>query len=114
MLSVADVPIVGFHFRGIISAVLWKGKEYRLATYLGAKTVLAREGSLRIKQRDLELEARLLEKVRSSLKAPIHGDMARTIHENAACQAFFKFRKGDCTFFAFEMDQASFEYELRQ
>lgn len=114
MLSVADVPIVGFHFRGIISAVIWKGKEYRLATYLGAKTVLTQKGSLRIKQRGLELEARLLEKVRSPLKAPVHGDMARTIHENAACQAFFKFRKGDCTLFAFETDQASFEYELRQ
>jgi len=45
MLSVADVPIAGVHFRGIISAVLWKGKEYRLATYLGAKTMLAQEGS---------------------------------------------------------------------
>lgn len=82
MLSVADVPIVGFHLRGIISAVLWKGKEYRLAT------------------------------VRSPLKAPIHGDMARTIHENAACQAFFKFRKGDCILFAFETNQVCIETKI--
>ena len=76
--------------------------------------MLAHNGRLRIIQGDLELEARLLEKVRSPLKAPVHGDMARTIHENAACQACFKFRKGDYTLFAFKTNQASFEYELRQ
>lgn len=114
MLAVADVPVAGFHFRGIISVVLWKGKEYRLATYLGAKAVLVRDGRLRIVQGNLELEARLLEKVRSPLKAPANGDMTRTIHENTACRAFYRFRKGDSNFFSFKTDQASFEYELSQ
>ena len=26
MLSVADVPVAGFHFRGVIGVVLWKGR----------------------------------------------------------------------------------------
>lgn len=35
MLSVADIPLAGIQFTGIIGVVLWKGQEYRLATYLG-------------------------------------------------------------------------------
>ena len=112
MLSVADVPIAGFHFRGIIGVVLWKGKEYRLATYLGAKAVQVKEGKLRIVQGNLELEARLLEKVRCPLKAPDNGNMMRTIHENVACRAYYRFKKGEYTFFSFKTDRASFEYEL--
>ena len=112
MLAVADVPIVGFHFRGIIGVVLWKGREYRLATYLGAKVVQARDGRLRIVQGNLELEARLLEKARSPLKAPANGDMVRTIHESAVCRAFYRFRKGECSILSFKTDRGSFEYEL--
>ncbi|MEY8508386.1 hypothetical protein AALA78_09155 [Lachnospiraceae bacterium 42-17] len=63
-------------------------------------------------QGNLELEARLLEKVRSPLKAPANGDMVRTIYENAACRAFYRFRKGEYTIFSFKTDRASFEYEL--
>lgn len=36
MLSVADIPLLGFHFNGIIGIVLLNGKEYRIAAYLGA------------------------------------------------------------------------------
>ena len=39
MLSVADIPMAGIRFTGIIGVVLWRGKEYRIATYLGAKVV---------------------------------------------------------------------------
>lgn len=39
MLSVADIPMAGIHFTGIIGAILWMGKEYRIATYLGARVV---------------------------------------------------------------------------
>ena len=112
MLAVADVPVAGFHFRGVIGVVLWKRREYRLATYLGARAVQVRSGRLRIVQGNLELEARLLEKVRSPLKAPANGDMVRTIHENAACRAFYAFRKGEYPLFSFTTDRASFEYEL--
>lgn len=112
MLSVADVPVAGFHFRGVIGVVLWKGREYRLATYLGARAVQAQNGKLRIVQGDLELEARLLEGVKRPLKAPANGDMTRTIHESAACQAFYRFRKGERIFFSFKTDRASFEYDL--
>ena len=111
MLSVADIPIAGFHFQGIIGIVLLDGREYRLATYLGAKTARIRNELVRVVQGSMELEARLLERSGKPLKAPARGDMVRTIHESAACRAKYRFRKNGCTLLDFETDKASFEYE---
>lgn len=111
MLSVADIPIAGIHFTGIIGVILWRGKEYRLATYLGARAVQLENKMVRIVQGNLEFEARLLSSSKHSLKAPANGDMVRTIHESASCQAFYRFQKRGRTCFAFETDRASFEYE---
>lgn len=114
MLSVADIPLAGLHFKGVICFVLWHGREYRLATYLGARAVRIEKGMVRIVQGKLELEARLLERVDSPLKAPAMGDMVRVIHESAACHAAYRFREGNSTLFAFESDRASFEYEIQK
>lgn len=111
MLSVADIPVLGIHFTGIIGNVLWKGKSYRLATYLGAKVRQLENRRLQVMQGDLELEAHLLEMTGHPLKAPTIGSMVRTIHENASCKAFYQFRKKGHTLFAFQTEQASFEYE---
>ena len=111
MLSVADIPMAGFHFTGVIGFVFWKGKEYRLATYLGARAVQIQDRTVRIVQGDMELEARLLKVAARPLKAPTKGDMTRTIHESAACRAFYRFKKKGRTLFEFETDMASFEYE---
>ncbi|MDO5548348.1 MAG: tocopherol cyclase family protein [Eubacteriales bacterium] len=111
MLSAADIPIAGIHFTGIIGAILWEGREYRMATYLGAKIVELQNQKIRVAQGDLEMEACLLEASDHPLKAPTEGDMVRTIHESASCRAFYQFRKRERTLFAFETEQASFEYE---
>ena len=111
MLSVADIPIASIHFTGIIGVILWQGKEYRIATYLGARVVQIQNNMVRIIQGNLELEARLLEASERPLKAPAKGDMTRTIHESASCRTFYRFRKKGCTIFAFETDRASFEFE---
>lgn len=111
MLSVADIPLVGFHFTGIIGVILWREKEYRIATYLGARVVKIQNKMVRVIQGDLELEVRLLESSERPLKAPAKGNMIRTIHESASCRAFYRFRKKGCTLFAFETDRASFEFE---
>lgn len=111
MLSAADIPIAGIHFTGIIGVVLWKGREYRIATYLGARAVKIENGTVRIVQGNLELEACLVKQTGHPLKAPIGGDMSRVIHESAACRASYRFRRKEQTLFAFESDRASFEYE---
>ena len=72
MLSVADIPMAGIRFNGIIGAILWQG--------------------------NLELEVRLLEDSKQPLKAPAKGNMVRTIHESASCRAFYRFCKKECIF----------------
>lgn len=111
MLSVADIPMAGIHFTGIIGVVLWRGKEYRIATYLGARIVKMQNKMVRVKQGSLELDVCLLEASGRPLKAPLKGDMVRTIHENASCRASYRFCKGKHTLFAFETGSASFEFE---
>lgn len=111
LLSVADIPIAGIHFTGIIGIILWKGNEYRFATYLGARLAYLKNKKIRILQGNLELEACLLEEEGHPLKAPINGEMTRIIHESVSCKAFYELRKNGETLFAFETKQASFEYE---
>ncbi len=111
MLSMADIPMAGIHFTGMIGVILWQGKEYRIATYLGARAVQIQNKAVRVIQGNMELDARLLEASGRPLKAPAKGDMVRTIHESASCRAFYRFRIGSRTLFAFETDRASFEYE---
>ena len=111
MLSVADIPMAGSYFTGIIGFVLWKGKEYRIATYLGARVVQIQNKMVLIIQGSLELEVRLLKASNRPLKAPKDGDMMRTIHESAACRVYYRFCVRTGTLFCFETDRASFEYE---
>jgi hypothetical protein len=70
--------------------------------------VQIQNGKIRIVQGNMELEVRLLE---SSLKAPMAGNMERTIREGAACRALYRFYKNGSPVFDFETDKASFEYE---
>lgn len=111
MLSVADIPFGFFHFTGVITVIQFKGKEYRLATYLGAKTVKIENGEIVIRQGDMILRAKLIEKHTHPLLAPVSGMMSRTIHESASCRASYCFKKGKHTLFSFETSKASFEYE---
>lgn len=111
MLSIADIPIAGIHFTGIIGAILWQGKEYRVATYLGARVVQNRNKTVRVIQGDMEINVRLLKDFGQPLKAPAKGNMVRTIRESTSCRAFYQFRKKGRTLFAFETDRASFEFE---
>lgn len=112
MLSAAHIPLAGIHFTGVIGAVLWKGEEYRIATYLGAQVVRIQNKMVRVIQGNLELEVRLLERSGHPLRAPVRGNMVRLIRESAACRAFYRLRKNGRTLFAFETDKASFEFEF--
>ena len=111
MLSVAEIPLGAFRFTGVIGVILWRGKEYRLATYLGARAVKIGDGAVVIRQGDYTFSARLVEKNAHPLSAPVGGAMVRTIRESAACRAVYCLEKGSKTLFAFETDKASFEFE---
>lgn len=111
MLSVADIPFAGKHFTGIICVILWRGKEYRLATYSGAKAVKISDGDVIIRQGNYTFTARLIDRNCHALNAPVNGDMQRTIRESPSCRAAYRFEKGRRIIFDFESDKASFEFE---
>lgn len=113
MLSVADIPFIGFHFTGIIGIVLLNGKEHRIATYLGAKVQHMDKNSVTVKQGDYQLTAKLLQKNSNPLAAPNHGLMNRTIHESASCKAYYRFLYKGKALFEFISNRASFELEYK-
>lgn len=114
MLAVADIPFLGFSFKGIIGAVVIAGTEYRIATYLGAKISHAGNNTVIIRQGKYKLYAKLLEEKHQDLNAPVNGEMIRTIHESVSCRAYYKFSYKNRTLVEFESDNASFEYEMRE
>ena len=111
MLSVADIPLSGFHFTGIIGVVLLDGKEYRIATYLGAKIRYIGDNTVTISQGSYELTAKLIKKKAQPLYAPVNGAMNRIIHESASCKAYYKFSCKNKIICEFISDCASFEFE---
>ncbi len=113
MISVATIPFGAFRFTGIIGIIKLREKEYRLATYLGAKAVKIKGGEIIIKQGDTVFELKLIEKHAQPLRAPNAGVMNRIIHESAACRASYRLKQGGVTLLEFESPRASFEYEYR-
>ena len=111
MLSVADIPMLGFHFTGIIGVVMLNGREYRIATYLGARVKQIGENSVTVKQGGYELTAKILEKNAHPLFAPTNGNMSRTIHESASCKAQYHFSYKNTVLCDFVSEKASFEFE---
>lgn len=114
MLSVAEIPLGGIRFTGVIAVIFFRGKEYRLATYLGGKAVKIRDGELILRQRDLTLRAKLLEQESLSLQAPKGGNMIRSVRENPSCKAHYSFYQGRKKLFSFLSDRAAFEYEYER
>ena len=113
MLSVADVPFGGFSFTGCIGSILFNDKEYRIATYCGAKLLHVSPVSATVRQKDLLFRARLMDSGGHRLRAPSAGGMTRTICENPACRVEYKLLQGGAVLFAFESGQASFESKWR-
>ncbi len=111
MLSVADIPMCGFHFKGIIGIVIIDGKEHRIATYLGARVNRLGKDYVTVKQGNYMLTARLMKKNPQALSAPINGSMCRTIHESASCTAYYRFSYKGYVLCEFVSDRAAFEFE---
>ena len=111
MLSVAHIPLGPINFTGIISVIILNKKEYRLATYLGAKLLKLQNREVVIRQGDLTLTASLLAGSSYPLRAPVFGEMSRTIKESASSLAYYHLTKGSQTLLEFKSPRASFEYE---
>jgi len=111
MLAVADIPFLNGSFTGIIGIIMYRGAEYRMATYLGARAECIQKENILIHQGNQTLTVHLLEESGEILKAPFLGAMNRIIRENISCKVHYRFEKGNGLLFDFSSDLASFEYE---
>lgn len=111
MLSIADIPFGCYHFTGVIGVILLRGKEYRLATYLGAKAVKLDSDEIIVQQGHFRLSVKPQELFGHPLCAPLGGAMVRTIHEHPACRVFCHFEENGTTLLELDAPNAAFEYE---
>lgn len=85
MCSIATIPFGFLAFDGLIANLKYKGKEYRFATYNGAKVrgFKATETSVTFKliKGKVILKVTAVVEGHGQLKAPLQGEMVRTIKE---------------------------------
>lgn len=112
MASIAHIPLPVGSFTGCICSVFYRGREYRLASYLGVRIVCATSRRLILCQGKYRLEADFLCGGGQELSAPVQGGMTRKIVENPACQVRYAFWVNGSLAFDMTSDQASFECEL--
>lgn len=110
MLAVADIPLPVGSFTGCICSVFYRDREYRLATYRGARIEEWSPSGAVIRQGKYRLKAELLEARGQALHAPVEGRMERTIHESLCAQVRYCFWREKELLFQHTDPRASFEY----
>lgn len=91
MVSIAHIPFCRGSFCGCICAVLYRGREYRLATYRGVKVRSFTQEHIRLSQGRLLLDLEITPShAGHPLRAPQRGRMSNTIREN--CNARLRAR----------------------
>ena len=111
MLAVATIPIQKYvRFTGTICSVNYNKREYRLATYKGARIKAWSEHGADIVQGKYRLMVEVLEKQGQPLRAPVEGAMGRIIHESLCSKVRYHFWKKGHLLFDHTDDGASFEY----
>ena len=111
MLAAARVPVGPCAFSGVIALLHIRSREYRFASYLGARLVSAQADRIEIRQGNLVLTAERLDQEGQPLNAPVCGAMVRTIHENLCCHVRYQMRRDGLVLWELETDRASFELE---
>jgi len=110
MLSVARIPFGGIRFTGCICALIFHDREYRLATYRGAKMAEWSARGAVLRQGKYRLEVQLLEQNAQPLRAPAAGSMCRTVQESLCARVRYRFWKGGRLIFDHTDAHAGFEY----
>lgn len=88
LFSYADIPFLGFYFKGLIVNLIYQGKEYRFATYNGAKIKLEQIEPTKvkyiIKKGRLRLEVTAYSEASIELFSPNKGEMIDQIKEGVS------------------------------
>lgn len=114
MLAAASVPTPAGSFTGCICALLYRGREYRLATYRGARIESCSAAGAVIRQGRLRLEAEALEARGQALRAPAEGRMERGIRESLCAKVRYRLWSGGTLLLCRTDCRASFEYAARE
>jgi len=109
MASAANVRIGCISFPGCICLIRYHGREYRLATYLGARIIVYHQKELWIKQGELNFHVEILSKEGNNLLAPVRGRMLRTVHESVNARIHYQLLLDNDTVFDF-IGQGCFEW----
>lgn len=111
MISIADIPFGPLRFTDVIGVVLLNGKEYRIATYLGAKVVKITWDEIIIRQESYAFITKPQSFSGHPLCAPVSGAMKRTIHEHPSCKVYYRLEKNGIPLLELDASNAAFEYE---
>lgn len=111
MLSVADIPFMGLNFTGIICVITDGAREYRLATYKGARIKLWSKNRIVIVQGGYKLIVYIEPCAGFKLNAPRCGVMSRTVVETVCCPLRLQLIKNGRVIMKKDSKNASFEHE---
>lgn len=129
MIAAATIPFLFRGFTGCLGVVYVHGRQYRLATYLGARVVCAGPSYVELRQGKYTLTARMLDEGAAAqlndqpakqpanggaqgLYAPECGQMTRVIHENIACRVHYRFLEKERVIYECVGQNASFESDI--
>jgi len=112
MAAVAEIPFNGLYFLGCICVVWLNGREYRLATYKGAKIIRCEQNLIELRQGKYHLVIALRQDKALKLAAPKDGLMKRLVKESPSCPAVFIFKENGKVLFSGESRGASYEWMM--
>lgn len=111
MVSVAHIPFAGTSFTGCICAIMFGGREYRLATYKGVRIHAAGPEHICLSQGKLLLEIDVLTAdAGHPLRSPVQGQMSATIRETSRAAIHVRFWDSGRQIFDLSSPYATFEY----
>ncbi|MDD6223721.1 MAG: tocopherol cyclase family protein [bacterium] len=98
MMSIADIPFLLFHFRGIICVLIVDDQEYRFTTYHGVqlkKYEVSEQGlDIILKKGRYSMEVKTDYQYSFELMAPVKGEMVKNIFESISSSITITLRKG--------------------
>jgi hypothetical protein len=94
-MSVAKINVFKYLLSGCICIIKLNGREYKLATYRGAKIIRWSGKDVCLNQGEYRLEIQLQEQLMQQLRAPSLGDMKRSVQESVCAKVRYRFWKRD-------------------
>ena len=109
MAAAAKIPFGKKAFQGCIAVARQGGREYRFATYLGARVQSSNEKEIIIKQGYYRLKISHLGQRAYKLQAPERGEMSRAVSESPVSSVKYQLWKKNRILFEYRSRDAAFE-----